>query len=157
MDTPTTTTKDLVMTDVNLQPPPCPPPPSQSLSNTDFICEYVNIEWGKYGEGQGSRSQVCSSCDSTVWTTVTTSITGLGFLWFLLCYCCCCVCALLPFHLNTFKKFKHFCPNCGALLKTISPKLTPTNLVFAIISIIFYFIMILLFLYVVAKYLGVVR
>eukprot|EP00092_Neocalanus_flemingeri_P084610 GFUD01106326.1.p1 GENE.GFUD01106326.1~~GFUD01106326.1.p1 ORF type:complete len:151 (+),score=37.33 GFUD01106326.1:55-507(+) len=150
MDTPTTT-KDMAMTDVSLQPPPGPPPPSRSQS------KIVNIEWGKYGEGQGSRSQVCSSCDSTVWTSVTTSITGLGFLWFLLCYCCCCVCALLPFHLNTFKKFKHFCPNCGALLKTISPKLTPTNLVFAILSIIFYFLMILLFLYVVAKYLGVVR
>eukprot|EP00092_Neocalanus_flemingeri_P054351 GFUD01063997.1.p1 GENE.GFUD01063997.1~~GFUD01063997.1.p1 ORF type:complete len:149 (-),score=30.40 GFUD01063997.1:207-653(-) len=148
MDTPTTT-KDTAMEDVSLQPPPGPPPTCQTPS--------VRVELGKHGEVEGPRTQRCSTCNTTVWTTVTTSITGLGFLWFLLCYCCCCVCALLPFHLNTFKKFKHFCPNCGALLKTISPKLTPTNLVFAIISIIFYFIMILLFLYVVAKYLGVVR
>merc|ERR1712215_187275 len=102
---------------------------------------------GKFGEVRGPRAQFCPTCGSTVWTTVTSSLTALGFAWFFLCYCFCCVCSLLPFHLDLFKKYKHECPNCGALLKNIVPK-SDTTIILVCFLIIFVFIILLFLLYV---------
>eukprot|EP00092_Neocalanus_flemingeri_P054353 GFUD01063999.1.p1 GENE.GFUD01063999.1~~GFUD01063999.1.p1 ORF type:complete len:148 (-),score=31.33 GFUD01063999.1:232-675(-) len=147
MDTPTTT-KDTAMEDVSLQPPPGPPPTCQTPS--------VRVELGKHGEVEGPRTQRCSTCNTTVWTTVTTSTNILGWVWFLLCYCFCCVCALLPFYLKPYKKFEHFCPNCGALLKTTMSRCTSTTIAITVILFFFCFIMFPFVIYIALKYIGLV-
>eukprot|EP00090_Calanus_glacialis_P033848 TRINITY_DN56383_c0_g1_i1.p1 TRINITY_DN56383_c0_g1~~TRINITY_DN56383_c0_g1_i1.p1 ORF type:complete len:146 (-),score=30.37 TRINITY_DN56383_c0_g1_i1:69-506(-) len=136
------------MSDIHLKAQPGPPPTGQT-QNFKLVCL-------EYGEGQSPKTELCPTCDSTVWTSVTTSTTTLGYVWFCLCYCICCVCSLLPFYLNTFKKYYHFCPNCGALLKTVSPSFSTCKIILIIISFILAFIGYLLVIYIGLKYLGLV-
>merc|ERR1711936_355883 len=112
-------TKTKTMGDINMQQPQ---PPTDHTQKVKFVCM-------EYGESQGPKTRFCTTCNSTVWTTVSTSTTTLGLIWFFLCYCCCCVCALLPFYLDTFKKYKHSCPKCGTLLQSITPTLSITKIV----------------------------
>jgi len=145
----TTPSNDQTMVDIPAQPPTGPPPPSAAQAQTVTNCFQT-------GEGQGPITQLCPTCNSTVWTTVTTSTTILGFVWFFLCYCFCCVCSLLPFYLNTFKKNQHFCPKCGALLRTISPVFSCKKKIFFIIVLVLYILSVLFGIYVFLKYIGLV-
>eukprot|EP00091_Calanus_sinicus_P002836 TRINITY_DN12963_c0_g1_i1.p1 TRINITY_DN12963_c0_g1~~TRINITY_DN12963_c0_g1_i1.p1 ORF type:complete len:146 (-),score=33.44 TRINITY_DN12963_c0_g1_i1:39-476(-) len=137
-----------VMAEINLKAQPGPPPTGQT-QNFKFVCL-------EYGEVQSPKTELCPNCDSTVWTSVTTSTTTLGYVWFCLCYCICCVCSLLPFYLDTFKTFRHFCPNCGALLKTVKPSLTTCKIILIVIACILLFFVFLLVIYIGLKYIGLV-
>merc|ERR1712106_1071655 len=95
------TTRELVMSEDRKNPYSVPPPEMEP--------QRIKISCLEYGETKSPKSELCPTCDITVWTNVTTSTTTFGYVWFLLCY------------LNRFKIYEHFCPKCGSLLKTVSP------------------------------------
>merc|ERR1712106_64318 len=131
------TTEELAMSEVRKNPYSVPPPEMEP--------QRIKISCLEYGETQSPKSELCPTCDITVWTNVTTSTTTFGYVWFLLCYCFCCACSLLPFYLNRFKIYEHFCPKCGALLKTVSPTFSRALIVMFVLLCVLLFTSILFF------------